>query len=400
MRFLSRAVVTVTAGLAVLASAALPALAAETSNSEFVIIREGDVFSDDLYAGAVRVVIEGTLRGDLIAFAGEDVVINGSVEGSVYAVAPSVTVTGDVGGSLRVATDTLDVSGTIGRDLVGVARVADMAASSEVSGDVLIWAWSLDALGTIGADLTGSQRGLDLAGSIGGDVEVSVGRLSVVDPLTVGGDFGYRSRRDADGLDNADVAGAVVHQSPLPPNLRVRALGLLGRFIFILFLTLAAVVIAYGWPARSSSAIAAVGESPVRKWVKGVLIMLAPLLVTVGSAVILAFAPTAAAFPLMAVLLPVVVALFGISLALALVAGAPVAGWMGGVLFRRLDIYGAILAGSLLAGFAWLLPVIGWLVPVVVIPLGLGAWLETWRQSSGETAGVAVSPPSSTQDAG
>lgn len=400
MRFLYKSLITVVAGLTVLVFTGLPAFAAETSNSEYVIVRDGDVFPDDLYAGTVSVVIEGTLDGDLIAFAGDSVVIDGTVTGSVYAVAPSITVTGEVRGSLRVATNKLEVSGRVDGDLVGVARRADLSSESAVSGDVLVWAWSLNARGTVGADLTGSQRRLDLAGSVGGDVGVSVGRFSVVGPLTVGGDLGYRSRHDADGLGQADVTGAIVHESPLPPNLRVRALDLLGRFLVVLFLTLSALVVAYGWPERSVSAIEEAGGSPIRKWLKGALIIFAPLLVTAATGVILALAPAAAAFPLLAVLVPVVLALLGISFALALVAGAPVVGWLGGVLFKRLEMYGAILTGSLIVGLAWFLPVVGWLVPVVVIPLGLGAWLGTWRQSSDESTAVVAPRSISTHSGG
>lgn len=396
MRSPCRALFALSAGLAVLLLTALPARAAQTSNSEYVIVPEGDVFPDDLYAGAVKIVIEGTLDGDLIAFAGESIVIDGRVNGSVYAVAPSVTVTGEVVGSLRVATNVLDVSGRVGGDLVGVARRASLDPESEVSGDALIWAWSLQARGTIGADLTGSQRHLGLAGVIGGDVEVSVGQLSVVGPLTVAGDLGYRSRPEADGLGSADVTGAVVHQTPLPPNLRVRALDLLGRFLAVLFLTLAALLAAYSWPDRFATAVEGVGRSPLTKWLKGAAVVFAPLLMVGVMAVILALAPAAAAFPLLAVLVPVTLALVGISFALALVAGAPVVGWLGGVLFEKLEMYGAILAGSIIVGLAWFLPVVGWAIPVVVVPLGLGAWLGTWRQSVDVAGEVVTSSPSST----
>jgi hypothetical protein len=199
----------------------------------------------------------------------------------------------------------------------------------------------------------------------------------------VGGDLGYRSRRDAVGLANADVSGAVVHQSPLPPNLRVRALQLLGRFLLVLFLALSALIAAYGWPERTSAAVAGVRMSPVRKWAVGASVLAAPLFVSAITGLILGLAPASASFPLLAVLVPIVLALVGISLALAFVSWTPVVGWLGGVVFRRLDIYGAVLAGSIVTAVVWYLPYVGWLVPIVVLPLGLGAWLATWRQSSG-----------------
>jgi hypothetical protein len=369
----------------VVVASAPPVLAAGTSNSEFVIIPEGDVFPEDLYAGAIRVVVEGTIDGDLIAFAAEEILINGTVTGSVLAVAPLVTVNGEVHGSLRVTGNRLDVDGTVGGDVVAAVRTAGLSASSLVTGDVLAWAWSLEALGSIGADLTGSQRRLELAGTIGGDVDVSVASLTIVAPLVVRGDLGYRSDREVEGLEHADIGGTVVAKTSLPPNLRIRALGLLGRLMVVLFLAVAALASAYGWPARTARAVSGVGERPLRKWLAGALVLFAPLGVVLLAGAIVGLAPAAAAFPLLAVLIPVVLALIGVAFALSLIAGAPVVGWVGGVVFKRLGLYGSILAGSLLAGLLWYLPVAGWLVPVVALPLGLGSWIATWRQAASES---------------
>lgn len=383
MRFLSRkrlAAVLVGIGVCLVA---IPSIAAETSNSEFVIIQEDDVFPDDLYAGAIRVVVEGTVEGDLIAFAAEDVVINGTVTGSVFAASPTVTVAGVVEGSLRVTGNHLEVSGSVGKDVVAAVVSAELAPSSDITGDVLIWAWSVSALGSIGEDLTGTQRMLDLAGTVGGDVDVSVDQLVVVDDLTVTGDLDYRSSNDAQGLEMADVGGAIVAKTPLPPNLRVRALGLLGRFMIALFLSIAALTVAYGWPQRTSRAIGEVGRRPVRNWLMGAGLIFAPLLAVVIVGLIVGLAPPAAALPLLAVLVPVILALFGLSFAIALVAGTPAVGWIGGVLFKRFDLSGAILAGSVLVGIVWYLPWIGWLVPLLVLPVGLGAWISTWRHDGG-----------------
>lgn len=383
MRYRSRTLLVALVGGVALLGVAAPALAAETSNSEFVIIREDDVFPEDLYAGAVRVVVDGTLDGDLLAFAAEEVVINGTVHGSVTAVTPSVTVNGEVGGSLRVTGNRLTVTGEIGGDVVAAVVNAELAPTSTVGGDVIVWAWDARALGTIGADLTGTQRHLELAGDIEGNVDVSVARLEVVDPLTVTGDLGYRSNAAAEGLDQATVDGAIVDKTPLPPNLRIRALGLLGRFLVVLFLTLAALSTAYGWSRRTSDAIAQVGSAPFRTWLIGALILFSPVIAILVTGLILGLAPAVAAFPLLLGLVPVILALLGIAFALALVAGAPTVGWLGGVLFKRLDLYGSILVGSLIVGVVWYLPLVGWLVPVVVLPLGLGAWIAAWRRLPG-----------------
>lgn len=365
---------------------AAPALAAETANSEFVIIRPDDVLEDDLYAGAIKVTVEGTIDGDLVAFAAEEIVINGVVTGSVLAAAPRVTVNGTVEGALRVSGGSLWVNGTVSRDLVVTALEVQLGEESSVGRDVLAWTIDMTALGHVGRRLEGTQGSLALAGEIDGDVDVSVGRLVVVDDLVVAGDLDYRSSRDAEGLDKADVGGAVVHKAPLPPNIRVRALGVFGRGLAVIFLTIAALGVAYGWPLRTEKAVAQTRRAPVRSWAAGALIMLLPFVLTGIGALIVALAPASASFPLLVIMIPVVLASTGLVLALALVAGVPAAGWLGSTMFRRLDLNGAVLVGSLILGVLWLLPLVGWFVPLLGLPLGLGAWMLGWNDTEAEAS--------------
>lgn len=386
MRSRSERLLATFAGGVLLLLIATPAMAAQTSNSEFVIVQEGDVFPEDLYAGAIRIIIDGTLDGDLTAFAAEEVVINGTVTGSVTALTPSLIVNGDIGGSLRMSGNRLTIEGEVGGDVVSAAVTADLTASSRVGGDVLLWAWNASALGNIGMDLTGTQRNLELAGVVDGDIDVSVGQLTVVDDLTVGGDLGYRSDAEAEGLELADVGGTIVDKETLPANLRVRAIGLLGKILVMVVLSVAALSAAYGWPGRTGRAIALTGSKPIRTWLRGALVLFSPLVAVVITGLILGLAPAAVAFPLLAILVPVILALMGIVFALAIVAGAPVAGWIGGVVFKRLDLYGAILAGSLIIGVLWWVPLIGWFVPLIVLPWGLGAWMASWSGQSPERA--------------
>jgi len=358
----------------------LPASAAETSNSEFVIIRTEDVLSDDLYAGAIKVTVEGTIDGDLIAFAAEEVIVNGSVTGSVFAMAPTVEINGSVGGSVRMAGGSLSVRGEVGRDVVASAFNVNLSSSSTVSGEVIVWALKLEALGAIDGDLGGGQRTLNLAGSIGGDVDVTAGRVVVVDALTVGGDLDYRSSREAEGLEMAEVTGTVVHKTPVPPNIRVRALGLLGRFLVIVFLTLVAMTVAWGWPDRTKRAIDSAGVSTLKSWGAGALVLSTPLIMSLVAALVVGLAPASASFPLLAILVPLIIATVGLVAAISVVAGIPAVGLIGRTTFSKLELPGSVLAGSAVVSLVWLVPIVGWLVPILVLPVGLGGWILSWNQ--------------------
>ncbi len=378
MRSLSRPILGGLVIVFVLASAG-PALAAETASSEIVIIREGDTVSEDLYAAGVRIVIEGRVEGDLIAFAAEDVVISGEVTGSVLAIAPSVTIDGDIGESARVSSGSLNISGSIGVDLVAAAFSVDLDSGSEIGGDALVWAIEMKSAGTIGAGLGGSQRTLELEGTVEGDIDVSVNRLLVSGPLQVTGDLGYRSPSEAEGLDQVSVGGVVARKTPLPPNIRVRAIGLLARFLVVLLLTSTALLVGWGWPRRTGLAGERARGQILRAFAYGAVVVLSPLLLTGVAAVVVGLAPASASLPLLALFAPLIVATSGIVLVLSLLAGVPAVLAAGRALPGDRGMFGAILAGSILAGVVWFIPVLGWIVPLVMLPVGLGAWLLSFR---------------------
>ena len=107
--------------------------------------------------------------------------------------------------------------------------------------------------------------------------------------------------------------------------------------------------------------------------------MASPLFLALIAGLVVGFAPAAASFPLMAILGPLILAALGLVLALSVVAGIPAVGRLGGLTSKRLDIYGALLVGAGLTGLIWLLPIVGWLVPLVVLPLGLGGCMLSWK---------------------
>lgn len=367
-----------------LLSFALPARAADTESSDLIIITEDDTLDEDLYAAANRVLIRGRIEGDLIAVASRDVRIEGEVTGSVTVAAAEVVVTGTIGGSLRATSPSVVVDGSIGNDVVAVAGGFELTSGGSIEGDVVLWAWSAIVSGRIGRDLRGSQRSLSLQGMINGDVAVSVGELTVVDPLTVGGDLNYRSNEEAQGIELADVTGAVVRQEPMPANIRLRALGLVGQIVVAMALAAVALLIVWGWPERTEKAYSSLEASPIRSYVLGTAIMFSPILVLGVAGLILRLAPPAAALPLVAALLPLVLALSGLVLVLALGAGVPVAAWVGGRLRKNLTIAGAVGLGSLIIALLWLMPIVGWVVPLLVLTGGLGAWIYSFNTGDGD----------------
>ena len=366
---------------ALIFSFALPALAVETSTSELVLIREDTVFEDDLYAATVRALVEGELQGDLVVFAAEEVIIRGRVTGSVLAIAPRVVVEGTVEGPLRVAGGRLIVTGQVGEDVVAASTEVALSERSRVEGDVLVWTVEMSSLGEVRGTFEGRQRSLFLGGEIS-EVDVSLGYGEVVAPLRVSGDLVYSSEREVARLERAEVEGTVVRKTPLPPNIRIRALRLVARLLTILVLTTGALALTWAFPARTRAAIETAARSPWRAWWRGALVLASPLVVAGLAGLLLISVPPLAALSLAVILVPVVVTMAGVVFFLAIPAGVPVVGRLGVRVFKGFDYFGAVAGGSLLAGLLWLLPFIGWTVPFVVLPMGLGSWILSWKSAT------------------
>lgn len=358
---------------------ALPAGAAEIESSDLLIITEDTVFTGDLYAAANRVLVRGTIEGDLFALAGQDVSIEGEVTGSVTALAPEVRVSGVIGGSLRVASPSVEISGEVEGDVVAVAFGIELAPGGQVGADLIMWAWDAGSHGSVSADVEGSQRKLELSGDVTGNVRVSAGRVSVVDDLHVGGDLTYRSSNEAVGVELADVGGVVVQQTRMPPNIRVRALALASKILVAIVLAAMALVVSSVWPERSERALAGLEAAPFRSFLTGAAVVLSPALVLGVAVAVLAFAPSSTALPLVAALIPILFALMGIVLVAGLFAGMPAVAWIGARLKKQTTVAGAVAIGSAVVAILWLIPVVGWIVALLVLAAGMGGWLSTFR---------------------
>lgn len=379
----SKASILLVATAALSIGLALPAGAAEIESSELIIITEDTVVTGDLYAAANRVLVRGTIDGDLFALAGQDVSIEGEVTGSVTALASEVNVSGVIGGSLRVTSPSVEISGEITGDVVAVAFGIELEPGGKVGADLIMWAWNAGSHGSVSEDVEGSQRRLELSGDVSGNVRVSAGRLSVVDDLAVGGDLTYRSSNEAVGIDLVDADGVVVQQTPMKPNIRVRALALAGKILVAIVLASMALVVSSVWPERSERAMAGLEAAPFRSFLTGAAVVLSPALVLGVAVAVLAFAPSSTALPLIAALIPVLFAVMGIVLVAGLFAGMPAVAWIGARIKKQTTVAGAVAIGSVVVAILWLIPVVGWIVALLVLAAGMGGWLSTLRRQDG-----------------
>jgi hypothetical protein len=240
-----------------------------------------------------------------------------------------------------------------------------------------LWGWEADIAGVIEGDLEGQMRHLALGGRVGGNVDVTVAALRVEAGAIVGEDLGYRSQRVAAGVEEAEVGGVVVHRLPLPPNIRIRALLVLAKLVLGLMAAVVGLLVMWATPRLAEAAIAGVEASWRRAWLRGLGIFLLPLAVIALAALLIGFAPVEAAVPLTAVFIPLLLAVFGVGMALAFLSPVAAFPWLGRIGDPRRGPVRAFLYGASLVILAALIPWAMWLVVLFVVPVGMGGWLST-----------------------
>ena len=373
------------AALAVLAGAPPRPALAERTQSDLVLIREDDVVTEDLYAAGDIVLIQGVIEGDLVAAAFTEVRIEGEVQGSVLALTSNLVVDGIVGGSVRAVAPNVSIGGTIGEDVFVGAWSAETGPQADIGRDLLAWANTVDAFGSIGRNLEGQFRAGLVGASVGGNVDITVGRLTVGPSADITGDLVYVGGADATISDGAEVGGSVLAEDALPPNVRIRAMFILVRTLLAIAVLGLGLGIVWAAPDRSRNAARNVSRRPLVAFAWGVGLASIPVAMALIVGVFVALSPPATGLPLLAIFGPIVLAAFGILLVALLAAPVPVAAAIGARLDRGWSVYAWFAIGAILLIALSVVPVIGGPAVLIAALTGLGGWMM-----ADESAGVGV----------
>jgi cytoskeletal protein CcmA (bactofilin family) len=218
----------VTALLVALLVVPAPASALEEAISDLVLIQVGDVVEGDLLAGGNRVQMSGTVQGDLIATAFEEIRVSGVVEGDLLALAPRVVVDGRVLGSVRVVSAETEVLGQVSDDVLVVGR--SLEVEGLVGKDVFAALWDATVSGIVNGNVRLTAVSATVDGGVTGDVEGSIRTLTIPADGRVRGDVVVRGTLDL--ADPASVDGAA--RTPEARQLlRVRAVAVLGWLVVV-----------------------------------------------------------------------------------------------------------------------------------------------------------------------
>lgn len=224
------------------------------------VIRANDIIDDDAFVTGQNVVVDGTVNGILFA-SGSEVLINGTINGDAFLTGQTVTVskTAQINGNLFFGGQIINLDGKVSGSAFGGAMATSMSPTayigrnlfyggysleakngSAVTKDLSIGAYQLVMAGSVGRDVSASVAALQLDGKIGRNLKAEVESpstnsvsmnnffqqpgvpqairpgLHVADNASIGGKLTYTSPVDQKSAILSVPSGGVVFQTPVP----------------------------------------------------------------------------------------------------------------------------------------------------------------------------------------
>jgi hypothetical protein len=342
-----------------------------------------EVIEEDLYLAGEEITMEGNVNGNLFC-AGRSVKILGSVKGSAWLAGRRVLISGEVSDSVKAAARSVTLEGRVGGDFMAVGSEVLLQKGSAVNKDLVVAGRRVSFEGTVGGDVHGAGQTVDVTGTIKGGAKFLVQDLTLSQAARIGGDLFYISASEAKLESGAEVGGKITRR---PPEYRERVkkilpfaflFGVAGKVLGFFGALVAGLVLVLVFPKWMN------GTADALQWELGpcagwgaLALFLTPMGVAAAAATIVG-APLAA----LSLLLYLI----------AVYASQIMVGFFIGRTILNLDddtagkgaLFGALALGLVLVKLVRLIPIVGYITLLAVAIFGMGAMVVSAR--TGKTA--------------
>lgn len=172
-----------------------------------VTVAAGETHTGSLYAAGDQVLIEGKVEGSLYCAARELIIAeDAEVTGDVLCGVQTATIDGQVGQDVRLAGQYASIDNTVGGSVTFFGQDLKLRADSSVAGDVNGAGQIFNLGGPVGGDVAVGVERLSLQSTVAGNVDAGVNRIELLGGARVEGDLNY-SAEAAANLDASKVGG-------------------------------------------------------------------------------------------------------------------------------------------------------------------------------------------------
>ncbi|WP_161884228.1 polymer-forming cytoskeletal protein [Deinococcus alpinitundrae] len=194
------------------------ASAIDWRTGDSVTVAKSEIIQDDLYVAGNNVQIDGTVNGDLFV-GGRTVTINGEVRGNLWASGETLILGGKVSQTARFAGSVIRVQNraSIGRDLLAAGSEVVVAPGVVIGRDVAVGSSQAQLDGRVTRNAYVGANGIEVGGVIGGNAKMAVGNTAVLTGRSMTlGDPGLRFTQGGRIAGNLTLQRSDSGQAALP----------------------------------------------------------------------------------------------------------------------------------------------------------------------------------------
>ncbi len=326
-----------------------------------ISISQDEVINEDLFLLGQNITIDGRVNGDLFFFA-KDISINGEVSGDIIGMAQIFSINGIALDDVRVGGQFVNVNGEIQKNATLSGQFISINKKSKIGGDLLIGGNEIKIEGLILGEVRAGGESISLAGEIGKFANLNAREILVSRSSIIKGDLRYRAKK-AEIIEGAKIEGKI-EEIPLKEKAR-KSKWLSWKFYFWKFIFMVAgIIVGFVFIKLFPSLVFRVKMEITHIW-KSLGIGFALLICVPVASIILAI--TVLGIPISLIL----IALYLIFLYIGRIIFAS---FMGDKILKKESPILSLIVGMFIFTVLFSLPFVGWLLNLIALSIGLGAF--------------------------
>lgn len=177
----------------------------DTDKHQSLEIKKDEVLEKDLFFAGSLLRIEGTVDGDVYAFA-QEVDVTGHVTGDVICFARSARISGQVDGNVRAFTNNVTITGTVQKSVLTMNEDARLESSAKVGHSVTAFVQILTLDGTVGRNVLAMFNEATIGGTIDGNLKGKGNSLTIASSAQIDGQAKFEGDKPAEVASGAKLA--------------------------------------------------------------------------------------------------------------------------------------------------------------------------------------------------
>lgn len=250
-----------------------------------IVLSASQVHDGWYFAAGDQIIIDGTINGDAYLAAGT-VDMNGSINGDLIIAGGQLNIGGTVSDDIRGAGGVVRLSGRTGKNVTVAGGSIVVTREAEVGKNLLAAGGDISIRGTVGQEAKLAGGNATITGTIKGNLGAAVGQMTVHEGATIGGDLAVMTE---DSTHIKIAQGAVRGKTQISiegAKASRHFLGMTGgaiwfKALFLLSLIATALVLAFLAPTQLAETGLTIRERPGASALWGFLVLVLAPVVTI-----------------------------------------------------------------------------------------------------------------------